>query len=360
MYTVFLIATLVLLTLTLLPLARAEHWWIRSLDFPRLQLVSLAALLLILEALLLNPSETAVQMLLLAALFCVIYQSWWIFPYTSAAPLEAANAELNTSAPSFKILTANVLASNRNSAGLLELVRGANPDLLLTLESNDWWQQQLDVLEADYPYTVKCPQENLYGMHVYSRLKLSGSEIKFLLEDDIPSIHTAIHLREGLRIGAHFVHPRPPAPPESDRSSPRDAELVIVGKSVAQDRGPIIVAGDLNDVAWSRTTRLFRKVSGLLDPRVGRGMFNTFHAQHWYLRWPLDHLFHSGHFAVKEIRLLPEFGSDHFAFFSELVYQGDNEDSDRGLEPDQDDIVQAEEKVKDENVSTADVPTPER
>ena len=78
------------------------------------------------------------------------------------------------------------------------------------------------------------------------------------------------------------------------------------------------------------------------------------------MRWPLDHLFHSKHFAVKEICLLPEFGSDHFPFFSELVYQGEFGDSDQGLEPDQNDIDQAQDKVEDKNVSAADVPRPER
>jgi endonuclease/exonuclease/phosphatase (EEP) superfamily protein YafD len=78
------------------------------------------------------------------------------------------------------------------------------------------------------------------------------------------------------------------------------------------------VAGDFNDVAWSHTTRRFQRIAGLLDPRVGRGLFNTFHADHAWLRFPLDHLFHSRHFALVDFARLPHIGSDHFPICAAL------------------------------------------
>jgi endonuclease/exonuclease/phosphatase (EEP) superfamily protein YafD len=79
--------------------------------------------------------------------------------------------------------------------------------------------------------------------------------------DDIPSIHLTIELRSGDMVRAHFLHPAPPSPTENIESSERDAELIAVAKSVAKSDQPVIVAGDLNDVAWSSTI-FFRKISG--------------------------------------------------------------------------------------------------
>jgi endonuclease/exonuclease/phosphatase (EEP) superfamily protein YafD len=97
-----------------------------------------------------------------------------------------------------------------------------------------------------------------------------------------------------------------------------------VGRLAAAHDGPCIVLGDLNDVAWSRTTELFLKTSKLLDPRRGRGFYNTFHAHYLFLRWPLDHFFVSSQFRLVAMRVEPAVGSDHFPISLSVVLRSDD------------------------------------
>ncbi len=358
MLTIITFLTGILVFVTLLPLWRHEAWWVRSLDFPRLQLFCISLLLLLVETLQLDFSQSGAWLLFIAGLLCVVYHGWWIMPYTRLFKAEVRSICGADARRTIRIMTANVLMTNRNAEAFIELVGETRPDILVTLESNEWWQSKLDLLDSDYTFTIKCPLENLYGMHVYSRFPLKDSEIKYLVEPDVPSIHTLLQLPSGDRIRMHFLHPAPPSPTENEASSERDAELIVVAKSVAETDRPVIVTGDLNDVAWSETTRLFRKISGLLDPRVGRGMFNTFHAGYWFVRWPLDHVFHSHHFCLANMRRLRRFGSDHFAILAELALVPGNSAEDNGIEADREDVAWADTKVDKHGVSKGDVPKP--
>ena len=123
---------------------------------------------------------------------------------------------------------------------------------------------------------------------------------------------------DGQDVTLYFLHPKPPSPTENKTAKPRDVELTMVGQEIAKKDGPIIVAGALNDVAWSPTTRKFKRISGMLDPRIGRAFFNTFHAHYPLVKWPLDHVFHSSHFMLEDIRKLPDIGSDHYPLLTRL------------------------------------------
>ena len=345
-----IIATLLLVVLTLLPLSKNPHWLVRGLDFPRLQIAAFAMILITLQFFLVDTTETKYTLIGVASA-CFMWQVWWILPYTRLWPVEVKSSVDTNIDRQLSILTTNVLTRNREAEKLLKLVRQHRPDVLVTLESDQWWEDQLNTLEGEMPYTIKCPQDNLYGMHVYSRMPLEEKSIDYIVQDDIPSMHAILRLRNGETVRVHFLHPAPPSPTENPKSSERDAELVTVARNIAKsDHGPIILTGDLNDVAWSATTRLFRKLSGLLDPRVGRGMFNTFHADYPLLRWPLDHLFHSEHFTVKSILRLPHIGSDHFALLTRLTYSPLIGTDQRGLEGDPEDQDWADEIVDDKDI----------
>lgn len=259
-----------------------------------------------------------------ASTVCVIavlvYQLYWITPNTQLHDVEIQKylPERQRSLGSIRLLSSNVLTHNRNAQALLDLVAKHDPDILVTLESDQWWQEQLDTLE-NYPHRMQCPLDNLYGMHIYSRLALENPCIDFLVETDKPSMNVTVILESDQRIKLFLAHPAPPAPNENTESIERDVELLLIARKVAKMTDPVIVVGDLNDVAWSATTRLFREISGLKDPRIGRGLYNTFNARHWFIRWPLDHVFVSKHFKLNEVQRLPDIGSDHFPLLAEFT-----------------------------------------
>ena len=351
-----IVVTLLVVIATVLPLSKNSHWLFRGMDFPRLQIATLTAVLLVSQLFVLDFSTLLPWLLLTATALCLFWQAWWVAPYTRLWRREVKTAKHTDPERQLSIITANVLQTNRNSDALIALVKEYQPDILVTLESDQWWQDKLAAIEGEMPYSVKCPLDNLYGMHVYSRLPFTEEKIAYLVEPGIPSIHFCLELRTGHKVHMHFLHPAPPSPTENPESIERDAELVILARRVAETQQPVVVTGDLNDVAWSATTRLFRKISGLLDPRVGRGMFNTFHVSFPFLRWPLDHLFHSEHFTVKHIQRLPSIGSDHFSLFTVLVYEPAACSKQEGLAAQSSDYAEAERISKEQGVSKENVP----
>ncbi|QWV05145.1 endonuclease/exonuclease/phosphatase family protein [Pseudoalteromonas shioyasakiensis] len=313
-----------LLVVSILPFSYSQHYLIRSCDFVRLQVVYLACASLIAAGYLISTTDSWLFIgCAVASIIVLILQVGWIYPYTKLANKEVASSN-KSDKHSIRIMSANVLMSNTEYDKLIGLVKTHQPDFLITLESDQTWQNKLSSLEQEYPYRVYCPKDNRYGMHLYSKFKIKQQQVCELIESDIPSIHILFEDADGVEVQGHFIHPAPPSPTEEDSSRPRDTELIILAKALKNRLRPCIVAGDLNDVAWSRSTRLFMRISGLLDPRKGRGFFNTFHASYFFMRWPLDHLFHSNEFSVKRIERLEKYGSDHFALLTELVYNPDS------------------------------------
>lgn len=331
-------------------MVKLDNWWIRATDFPRIQISTLLIFAVMLTGCLFDFSEIGHFILLALLLYSLGYQAYRIYPYTFFAAKKVLNVEecdLEDDNTIAVLVISNVLTTNKKANRLLEVVRQKNPDMLLTLESDKWWEEQLKELESDYPFTVKVPLDNLYGMHLYSRLEIIKADVNYLVEPDVPSIEAQVKLKSGKTVRLFCLHPAPPSPTQNETSAERDAELLMVADSLDGKSETVLVMGDLNDVAWSRTTSLFLKISALLDPRKGRGFFNTFHAGHWMLRWPLDHIFISNDFKLITMERQKNIGSDHFPIYSKFQYfPHTQQKQDTPNAPDADEKQEVAEKIE--------------
>jgi len=326
---------------------RFDQWWIRAFDFPRIQVSILISIVTIIAIIVFDFSAVIHFIAIALLIMSLAYQFHKIYPYTWLAPKEVMQYEDGDPTDNISILVSNVLTPNKDYHKLIEIVNRRQPDILLTLESDKNWEDALSEIEEEYIYNVKVPLDNLYGMHLYSKLKLEETEVRYLVKNDIPSIHGFVRLDDNTKVRIHCMHPRPPSPSEADKSTNRDAELLMLGRDVREQDDSVLVFGDLNDVAWSRTTKLFQQMSGLLDPRIGRGFFNTFHADYRFFRWPLDHVFHSNDFTLIDIAREKHVGSDHFPMYIKLNFERKAELEQNKPEAEEEEKEWAQEKIDD-------------
>ncbi len=338
----FYIISLFSVLATFLPMIRKEVWWIRVFDFPRLQIL---VFLIISLAVNILYSYSSILDALLG--ICIIIQCIIILPYTALYKKQVLKSSNDLPEHHLSIVVSNVLMYNKEAQKCIDMILKADPDMVLTVETDKWWEVSLKPVFEKYPFTYSAPHGNTYGMIFFSKLKIEHAEIKYLLEHDIPSLHAVVKLKNRRSFKFFGLHPKPPAPQEAKSTIKRDAELIIVGKEVRQSNQPAIVAGDLNDVAWSHTTHLFQKISGLLDPRIGRGLYSTFNSKYPLVRWPLDHIFHSPHFKLVDLKLLPPIGSDHFPIYIKLSYEPEQMEEIDLPEASAEDLQTASEKIKE-------------
>ncbi len=314
----FLIFTAVFITLV-----KHDYWIFRSLEYPRFQkfilvLIGIAAWL-IFSYFARKMYWFPFGMLLIAA----AYLAFKIFPYTVFSKKEVLTIRKRNPDNEIKIISANVLQYNTNYQKLLEQIKSCDPDVIFLLETDQKWADAASTLIKDYPHTLLEPLDNTYGLLFYSRLEMLSGEIKYVVQNDIPSIDAIIKLAGGQKVQIWGLHPEPPVPGESLYSTAKDKELMKTAFKARDCKIPAIAMGDLNDVAWSYTTSLFTKTSRLLDVRKGRGFYSTFSAKHWYIKFPLDYIFCSDHFGLVKMQKLPYNGSDHYPIFTHLIYRSD-------------------------------------
>ncbi len=348
-------ALIFLVSGSLLAISSHPHWFIRGWDFPRVQILVLGWILasayLVVDYIRPLPWTWLIWVVFALVMLLTAWHVPQIYPYTLLASTQVKSTSpeqrsAGREGRSLRLIISNVEEENDQHGLWMSVIQAQQPDVLIVLEVDERWVKATEQLLETYPFQVIQPQSNWYGMMMLSRLPIVSHELKFMVQEDIPSIDARIKLNNGDTIRVLGVHPRPPEPIRGNDATARDAELAIWGRELSEDSGPVVIGGDLNDVAWSSTTRHFLRTSELLDPRRGRGFFNTFHAHHAYMRFPVDHVFVSSHFTVDGIQRLGFVGSDHFPIQIDLCYHRVEQPENEVLEEEADDDEVTEEMIE--------------
>ncbi|TVP53032.1 MAG: endonuclease/exonuclease/phosphatase family protein [Mongoliibacter sp.] len=343
MVTALIIISLIMILATFIPVIKKDHWTFRIFDYPRFQKITLCSLIVI-AWLFFDIKENILQFaVFMGLILSVLYLAYQIFPFTPFGKKMVQNSK-EKNGKILSVMVINVYQYNNKFQKVIDLLKIENPDLFLLVETDQNWTDQIQGFKKDYPFFIEVPKDNTYGMLFFSKIEIKEEHINYLIEEDVPSIEVTLNDPDFGEITIFALHPTPPVPSENPSSTERDAEILLVGKKIKNIEKPVLVLGDLNDVGWSYTSELFLKVSGMLDPRRGRGMFSTFHAKYFFMRWPLDHIFVSKHFTLKSLKIHQDIGSDHFPMSGhfKLNFINDNE----GLKATLSEKLQAKEKIQ--------------
>ncbi len=311
------ILTIALAAVTLLPLSGSKAWWVRMWDFPRLQIAAAVPVAMLLA--LPGPLAWALLPVLAAVL---AYQAWRIRPYTPLVRPEMQFAAGSKTPHDVTLLAANVLMENEDHARLRALIDEVDPDVLFLMETDGVWVEAMEPVLARYSTVVRAPRDDYYGLIFATRLAAAEARTLRLSTDDTPSLLAQLTAPDGVTAFRFIgLHPRPPVPGED--TDERDAQVLYAARFARQSGMPLVTMGDFNDVAWSDTSQRFKHVGGYLDPRIGRGLYASFNANHWLIRCPIDQIFVTQNVAMVGFRRGPHVGSDHFPMIATVRLDAD-------------------------------------
>jgi endonuclease/exonuclease/phosphatase (EEP) superfamily protein YafD len=208
------------------------------------------------------------------------------------------------------VMSTNVLMVNEDTTGIVAEVEAARPDVLLVQELTSHWAAAFDTpaLRQRLPHRMVIPQEDSFGIAVYSRLPFADSEVLWF--DGLPAIRVDVTLG-GQQVRILNVHTLPPRTHRyTERWNVMMEQLLGI---VRGERGALILGGDLNatpHAAWYGRL-LATGLRGAHESR-GRGLASTWpNGRMSYPPIRLDHLLVSRELAVLGVREGEGRGSDH-------------------------------------------------
>lgn len=254
--------------------------------------------------------QYAILLAFALANFAAVLPEW--LPSTATAGTPVAGDE----SLRLRVFSLNLHHRNQRFQEVVDAILAADAEVVLLMEVDDAWLAGLAALEQHYPYRILAPQDDSFGIALFSRLPLTG-RAEVSVADAVPYIDTRLSLGKK-KIRLLGIHPLPPL--NRDYALARNAQLVETAALLAGERGEAILVGDLNCTPWSPHFRRLLARTGLRDSRRGFGLQASWPTQFPApCRIPIDHLLTSAGLTVTARSLGPKVGSDHLPLIAEIV-----------------------------------------
>jgi endonuclease/exonuclease/phosphatase (EEP) superfamily protein YafD len=302
-----LFAAAVVALANVVPLGARLNWMLELTTHFRVQY--LAATLLLVALLALRRRFVACAVLVAAGAISAAF----VLPYL---PLERESPLAGAATP-LKILTVNVSFRQFSARTLLEIVREADPDVVVVQELTPHAESVLADLDVTFPHFRKFPADGPVGIGLWSRHELESGNIIAL--GRVPAIQARVRGPAGTFtvIGVHLR-----APTSSPRAASRNQQLRELAARSAAVNEPLIVAGDLNTTPYSPFFADWLAAGGLTDSRRKRTLSISWPTMLPAAGIPIDHVAVNGHFVILSHRRLPNFEGDHYPVLVEVALRG--------------------------------------
>lgn len=286
---------------TLLALFSRWHWFAELFSHFRLYYLLAQAVLIMVFL------NTRRYLWLAATILLALPNAWYVAPYL--LPLLPGQAAVQSSSASPQIVVVNLGFRNTQHQRLLDYVNERRPEVLVLSEYTPEWDTALEAGLTGYPYALRRPRLDPFGMAVFAREPFI----------DIAALDLGVEQAENIRLRALIggreislfaVHLYPPTSPQ--RAARRQRQFDELVRELRVAPAPRLVTGDLNVTPFSPYFRDLLTGSGLLDARQAQGLHVTWPSLPLPLWIPIDHALADPGSGVSDVRIGPAIGSDHY------------------------------------------------
>lgn len=212
-----------------------------------------------------------------------------------------------------RLLVANVEVGNREHDRMADLIRSADPDVVILTELTPAWALALAPALRAHRGRRLVLRPDAYGIGLYSRLPVAASSVeRFPAGVGPPTVVARVDVAGSplTLVGTHVHRPL--------EGSIHARHLAALAAARPRLGTPLAICGDFNTVPWSTGFRRLSNdgaVSHLFEDSSPGYTWPTWSAA---LRLPLDNCLLDG-VAVRDFRRARDVGSDHFPLVVDLA-----------------------------------------